>query len=257
MATAQVAVPTPAIPSSQRPEPGSVNLAIHKFHDAGSSPSDPAGIAAEIVKGINDALAKGDVIALANLFLDDSYWRDHLGLSWDFHTLKGKETISEFLKQNGCPLESIELDTSNAFTSPRVGAFDGIGEVKGVEFFFRYKAKGSTGRGTCRVAEDSDGKSKIFSFFTQLCELEGLEEPLGPRRPNGVQHGGKPDRKNWRETRQSDLNYEDGKEPTVLIVGRDHSAPHCIHDLTFDRCWPSWLDGGSSIENARYRCPEH
>lgn len=203
--------------------PTPVNIPVHKFPSAGSSPSDPAGIASEIVKSINDALSKDDVIALANLFLDDSYWRDHLTLSWEFRTFQGKDKISTFLKETGCNVKSIEIDTSNAFTSPRIGSFDGVGEVKGVEFFFTFKAKQGTGKGTCRLSEDNQGKWKIFSFFTQFRELNGFEEPAGPRRSHGVQHGGKPDRKNWLETRQAESNYDEGREPTVLIVGQSFS----------------------------------
>jgi hypothetical protein len=218
MATAKVA--QPPVPSFQRIEAGSFNIPVHKFPSAGSSPSDPAGIANEVVKNINAALSSDDVIALANLFNDDCYWRDHLVLSWDLRTFKGKEKLTTWLKENGCSLKSIETDTSNAFTSPRIGNFDGVGDVKGVEFFFTFKSKLGTGRGTCRLSEDGSGTPKIFSFFTQLMELTGFEEPVGARRSRGVEHGGKPDRKNWLETRQAQTNYDEGREPTVVIVGQ-------------------------------------
>jgi hypothetical protein len=217
MATAKVAQPT--VPSFQRIEAGSFNIPVHKFPSAGSSPSDPAGIVDEVLKNINDALSNADVIALANLFNDDCYWKDHLALSWDLHTFIGKDKLTNWLKENGCSLKSIELDTSNAFTSPRIGNFDGVGEVKGVEFFFKFKSKLGAGRGTCRLSEDGSAKWRIFSFFTQLQELTGYEELVGARRGRGVEHGGKPDRKNWLETRQSQTNYDEGGEPTVVIVG--------------------------------------
>lgn len=223
MATAKVAQP-PSIPSFERCEPGSVNIPVHNFPSAGSSPTDPSSIADEVVKSINAALSNDDVIGLANLFNDDCYWRDHLALSWEFRTFKGKDKLSSWLKENGCSLKSIQIDTSNDFTSPRIGNFDGVGEVKGVEFFFTFKSKQGTGRGTCRLSEDSSGKWKIFSLFTQLQELNGFEEPVGPRRTQGVQHGGKPDRKNWLETRQAESNYDEGREPTVMIVGQ-YSSP--------------------------------
>ena len=249
MATAKVAQPR-AIPSSERSVPGSVNLAVHKFPSAGSSPSDPASIANEVVKAINDALSKDDVIALADLFEDDCYWRDHLALSWDLRTFKGKQKVLNFLKENGCTLKSIELYTDNAFTSPRVGAFDGVGEVKGVEFFFTFKSKQGAGRGTCRLSEDKNGKWKIFSFFTQLIELAGFEEPTGSRRAQGVQHGGKPDRKNWLEQRQAESNYEEGREPTVLIVGQSFHRLLDLLELTSSRSWSGRSHNCCSSEDA-------
>ena len=218
MATAKVAQPRTTVPSFQRVE--GVNIPPHKFASAGSSPADPGSIADEVVKSINDALSKEDVIALANLFLEDCYWRDHLTLSWELRTFKGKDKVTTFLEENGCTVKSIELNKANAFTSPRVGNFDGVGEVKGIEFFFSFKSKVGAGKGTCRLSEDNNGRWKIFSFFTQLTELAGFEEPMGARRRQGVQHGGKPDRKNWLEQRQAELNYDEGREPSVLIVGR-------------------------------------
>src|SRR2546430_10546384 len=52
-----------------------------------------------------------------SLFLQESYWRDHLGLAWDFHTLKGPKNIVAFLEssKNGCRIKSIAIDKSSPF----------------------------------------------------------------------------------------------------------------------------------------------
>ena len=256
MATPKVAQPSDvpsARVSSQRIEPGSVNVPVHNWTSAGSSPSDPESVAKEVIKAINDALTKGDVLALAGLFIDDCYWRDHLTLSWELRTFKGKDKVTEFLEQNGCTLKSIEANTSHPFTAARIGAFDGVGEVKGVEFAFNFKSEQGAGKGTSRLSEDKDGKWKIFSFFTQLTELAGFEEPLGARRPAGVKHGGQPGRKNWKETRQAELNYEDGKEPSVLIVGKFLSTLYS-HQLNISRSWSGWSHTSRPLEDAQCRC---
>jgi hypothetical protein len=68
------------------------------------------------------------------------------------------------------------------------------------------------------------GKWKAFTLFTLMRELKGHEESVASRTPQGVDHGGKPGRKNWLECRVADANYE-SSEPAVLILG-ERNAPH-------------------------------
>ena len=49
-------------------------------------------------------------------------------------------------------------------------------------------------------------------------ELKGHEDAVFGRRPQGVDHGGKPGRKNWQDRRAADADFEES-EPVVLIVG--------------------------------------
>ncbi|KPI43444.1 putative indole-3-pyruvate monooxygenase YUCCA3 [Cyphellophora attinorum] len=205
-------------PSFRRLEPGSVNLLPHKFTSSGSDDADPAALATETIDAFNKALSGNDVIAVAGLFAEDSYWRDHLGLTWDVRTFFGKAMIQEQLSQNGCAVTSVKIDDSSAYRAPHIAAFDGASKVKGIEFFITFESKVGSGRGTCRLFEEN-GKWKIFSFFTSLRNIKGHEEATGPRRPTGVVHGGQPGRKNWVERRQSEQHYEDGREPTVIILG--------------------------------------
>ena len=63
-----------------------------------------------------------------------------------------------------------------------------------------------------------DGKA--WTLLTALDELKGHEEPAGPGRPKGVEHGADRDRQTWLEQRQEEaekLGYE--IQPEVVIVG--------------------------------------
>lgn len=64
-----------------------------------------------------------------------------------------------------------------------------------------------------------NGVWKVFTFYTFLKELKGHEESTGKRRPNGVAHGEHLSRKNWLDRRNEEETFENGEEPTVLIVG--------------------------------------
>ena len=79
----------------------------------------------------------------------------------------------------------------------------------------RLRDRGGAGSGILRLI---DGKA--WTLLTALDELRGFEEPKGPGRPRGVEHGAERDRLSWLERRQkeaSELGFVE--QPYVLIVG--------------------------------------
>ena len=73
-------------PSCERVETGSFPL------HAANLPSfpkpdfiDSKSVAAAWVESFNKTIGGPDVAGISNLFLAESYWRDHLCLSWDLH----------------------------------------------------------------------------------------------------------------------------------------------------------------------------
>lgn len=210
------------IPSSQRIEPGSVNIAIGKLPQTAITDSPAVDhICDDFVNRFNDALRGKDIQSIANFFLAEvGYWRDQLALSWDFRTLKGTATISEFLAKEGVKLKSIAIDRSSTFRSPVFAPFFSISEVKGITSFITITTEVGIGRGMVRLAEEADTKSwKIFTLSTVLTDLDGHEELTGHRRPKGVEHGHHPKRENWHERRLAGLNF-DSASPAVLIIGK-------------------------------------
>ena len=217
---ATVAVHSAIIPSYNRVEPGSSNLPIADFSAVPTTkPVDVHKAASEWVNAFNDAIQSHSFSGLSSLFLKESYWRDHLCLGWDFRTLKGPEAIVEFLQKSdkGCGLKSIAIDDSSPFRAPHSAPFNGTGTIHGVETFLTTTTDVGSGLGLVRLALDG-GKWKAFTLFTSMRELKGHEEGVFGRRPQGVEHGGKPDRKNWQERRVADASYED-TDPAVLILG--------------------------------------
>lgn len=184
--------------SHNRVEPGSIDIPIAKYPaSAKSSSIDAATIAGNVVEKVNESLSNKDYDSIANIFIKDGFWRDHLALSWEFHTLKGREKISNFLTKR-CRLTKIKIDTSTAVRSPQVCGLDVAGQVKGIQLFITVETDVGTGRGLVRLAEQ-DSEWKIFTLYTVLQELRGHEEPVNGRRPQGVQHGRDPNRINWQD----------------------------------------------------------
>ncbi|MCJ1449945.1 hypothetical protein MMC28_000273 [Mycoblastus sanguinarius] len=217
MATAAVQVP-----SYNRVEPGSKQLIPATYPNTNALPEvDFNKITSEWLGKLNNALSGQDYDAFKYLFFRGSSWRDQLGLSWDYHTLNGPEKIISFLKSrpNGNRIESIQIDNSKF--KPHASPVDFNGKINSVAAFLTIETDIGRGRGIVRLLEDKEdgGKWKAFTLFTAMHELKGHEETVRNNRPNGVDHGGKPGRKNWQERRTAMENFDGEIEPTVLILG--------------------------------------
>ena len=220
MATAAV-----QIPSHNRLEPGSSKIQAIPYPKAYAvGEVDVKAVVAEWTNKLNGALSNRNYALLNDLFLKDSCWRDQLGLSWDYHTLHGPEKMISFLQEsgsNGSRIRSLVVDNSNATRQPTISAVDPGGKVKCIASFITMETDVGRGRGLIRLVQDpeDDGKWKGFTLFTAMHELRGHEETVKANRPQGVDHGGQPGRKNWQDRRHAMENFEDGNEPTVLVIG--------------------------------------
>lgn len=205
-------------PSRERVVPGSCNIELGQFPKTMSEsesdlPLDPNVIADNIINQLNLGLSARDKAAVASLFLDNCYWRDHLCYSWDFRTIEGGQAIAAFVTE--APPSKIEIDRSSDSKSPHKAPIDSFGDVFGIEFYIKVTTENGQGNGIIRLAEH-DSKWYIFTVFTSMVELKGHEE--NKERPFGVRHGEQQGRKNWRDRRIDEINFE-GKDPAVLIVG--------------------------------------
>lgn len=209
--------------SSQRIEPGSVNHppAPWPAHfKTEPTPDEVAKIAANVVDTVNNHFDK-----VPDLFLHESqpgFWRDHLALTWNLRTLKGKDKIRDFLQTEAQVKEvpfQIQIDESHPFRTPKVAAFAPVDGLKGIQFYITFTSQNGKGRGVVRLVQEEKTEDwKIWTLFTTLEEYRDLAEPRGPNRPKGVEHGGQPGRMNWAQKRQEEINFTN-HEPDVLILG--------------------------------------
>lgn len=235
MATAAVQKPIEAIPSHMRCVPGSVNIPVAKFPTAANpaEPSDPIKTASEFVTAFNQSLSQQDFLTISRTFVDEGYWRDHLALSWVFRTSQSPTQILDFLEnsaksRDGFRLKSIDLDTTSDARSPKVVPVDASGTVSGIQFFIKLSTAVGNGTGVVRLTQQ-DGQWKIFTLYTRLEEIRGHEESVDGYRPKGVEHGGKPGRKNWAERREEEASFTNSEDPAVLVVGK--STPNSVSTL--------------------------
>lgn len=215
------------LPEDTRRVPGSANIKVANYPaPADISGADPRQEAEAIVAKLNQALTAKDYEAVSRLFHDESYWRDHLALSWEFRTLNTPGKIAALLKKE-CRLVSVQLDTSVAHRAPQVVPINVAGDVKGFAFFVTFETTLGSGQGFARLvkgAGPAGGEWKFYTFFTTLRKLKDVDEPRAAKRPVGHGHGPNKPKLNWKELREQQQDYVDS-EPAVLIIGKLPSSP--------------------------------
>ena len=224
---------TTVVVSSDRVEPGSFPLFIANLPKVTPPRAvDPDTAATQWVETFNKTVRNGEITGISELFLQESYWRDQLCLSWDFHTLQGPQKIVSLLVQskNGSRIKSLTLDKSSELRSPKASVLDASGQVHTIQAFLKVDTDVGRGAGIVRLVQEQ-GRWKAFTLFTFLTELKGHEELVGQRRPNGVSHGAHLSRENWLDRRIAEQNFENGQEPTVLILGEGWSFKYCSSAL--------------------------
>ncbi|THK34183.1 NAD(P)/FAD-dependent oxidoreductase [Ensifer sp. MPMI2T] len=156
---------------------------------------------------LGKALERGDIAAAVNLFQADCYWRDLVAFTWNIRTLEGQDQIRDMLSSQ---LAAIKPARFRQDEKEPASASDGL-----TEGWFEFETEVARGYGHIRLKN-----GLIWTLLTTMTELKGHEEPKGFRRPLGAEHGHDPDRKTWKEKRESEaaeLGHE--TQPYVVIIG--------------------------------------
>ena len=153
----------------------------------------------------NDALERGDAEAASELFLDTSFWRDLVALTWNIKTVENPDGIERMLS------ETLGRAKPRAFRTTEPPA-EGEGVI---EAWLAFETEVGRGTGHLRL---KDGKA--WTLLTTLQELKGHEEQAHGARRKGVEHGAFKDRETWLEERRreaEELGFE--TQPEVVVVG--------------------------------------
>jgi putative flavoprotein involved in K+ transport len=157
------------------------------------------------LRDFNAALAAADAGAAAELFATDAFWRDLVAITWNLKTLEGRDQIRAMLSETLAQARPRDFSASE----PPAEA-DGV-----IEAWLEFETEVGRGRGHLRLRDGS-----AWTLLTTLYELKGHEEPHGPQRPMGAEHGVDRERRTWLERRQQEavqLGYE--TQPEVLVIG--------------------------------------
>src|SRR5688500_7641877 len=167
--------------------------------------AEPAAQVEQWLSRFEEALARGDAEGAAELFLQDSYWRDLAAFTWNLTTVEGPDGVRDML----------EATLANA--KPRGFATTAPpAEAEGVtEGWFAFET--ATGGGDGRVRRKG---GKAGMLLAALRERKGHEGPRGAARPHGVEHGADRDRETWLEAREREAQeLGHTRQPYGVIVG--------------------------------------
>ncbi|MCF6737176.1 NAD(P)/FAD-dependent oxidoreductase [Blastococcus sp. KM273129] len=159
--------------------------------------------------GFEEALRARDVARAAGMFAATSFWRDLVSFSWNITTVENPEGVADLLTA------TLEHTDPSAFAveEPPEEA-DGVTTA-----WFTFETAVGRGRGLARLVEE-DGVTSAWTLLTTLSELKGHEEPRGPARPMGAEHGANRGRRTWLERReQEEADLGTGVQPYVLVIG--------------------------------------
>jgi putative flavoprotein involved in K+ transport len=187
---------------------------VPSLNDDGSLPMTASLPPNEAVTGVTawladfrDALAGGDPAAVADLFTEDCYWRDLVAFTWNIRTFEGRAAITEMVATT---LPHIQPGGWKVTDGEEPAGAGGVTEA-----WIDFETDAGRGHGHLRLRD-----GRCWTLLTTLNELKGYEEPQGPSRPKGAEHGANRGRVTWREDREreaSDLGVTE--QPYVLIVG--------------------------------------
>ncbi|HEX2073214.1 MAG TPA: NAD(P)/FAD-dependent oxidoreductase [Geodermatophilus sp.] len=161
------------------------------------------------LSGFEEALRDRDVARAAGMFAPTSFWRDLIAFSWNITTVEDPAGVTDLLTET--------LDR----TDPRFFAVEEPPEeADGVlTVWFTFETAVGRGRGIARLVDEA-GEDRAWTFLTTLHELKGHEEPRGPARPMGAEHGVNKQRLTWLERRQKEeAELGVSTQPYVLVIG--------------------------------------
>ncbi|THU96531.1 FAD/NAD(P)-binding domain-containing protein [Dendrothele bispora CBS 962.96] len=175
-------------------------------------------------ESFSSACSTSNVDTIISLFHPESYWRDTLPLTWDFRTFTGTSEIKQFLdarlalsKLNNFKLKQDSIVFQQVFPDLawiqleytfEVGQ-DGVGLASAIGRLIPTKSS----------ENDELVEWKALLMYTNLEDLKPFPEKIGPNRDREpMRHG------LWASQREKEVAFEDGNEPTVIIIGGGQSG---------------------------------
>lgn len=161
----------------------------------------------------SNAVELKDPEAIINLLLPNSFWRDFLSLTWDFRTLCGHENILRFL-QDQLPLMSMK---NIRLKEEYLNLQQPYPDIVWINTLFNFETQVGLASGIVRLVPTQSGEWRAYVVFTNLEDLKGFPEQIGPLRNPLPNHG------LWQHTRQRVSEFKD-EDPKVVIVGGGQSG---------------------------------
>ncbi len=163
--------------------------------------------------GFEQALHGLDSDALIRLFDEDSHWRDLLAFTWTITPHDDPAAISASLIKCQPSIKAKNFSLAEDRTPPRRVKRQGVDSIEAI---FAFATQFGRGHGLLRLVAERPDKAWVLT--TSLEELNGHEEPIHARRPEGSAYSRMFGGRNWSDNREIEQGFAE-REPTVLIIG--------------------------------------
>jgi hypothetical protein len=182
-------------------------LVLHDDVDRDSI--DPRSITKAWLENLQQKISQDQLKDVSELFIDESWWRDIVGLSWNITTKRGANDISQYLQSQAAKSGFGHFNViDQGALQPRLSDMGGL---IWIESGFTFDTKSGTGRGIVRLANVSALQWKAWIVHTNLDELKGFPE----------------------QPPQDILNEDKTKDAQVLIIGAGMSLGCSCRTVAF------------------------
>lgn len=165
----------------------------------------------------NAALTGDAPHSLAELFVEDSHWRNLLGISWQFATFSGRARLANELPARAREAGATWFHVDAGMLPPRKNVVAGR-EV--IEAIIRFDTNNGPGVGAVRLLPQPDGQARAWTFSTALDFDAICATRAAAQSQSHARDFASPD---WLEQRALDSTYDD-RDPDVLVVGGGHAG---------------------------------
>lgn len=155
---------------------------------------------------------------LADLFEDDSYWRNLSGISWPIRTFSGSRAIAGALCSRAAEAGVAGFLLDAETFKPRINVVAGR-EV--IEAAFRFDGRNGPGQGVVRIPTNTAKSPKAWTLSTGL----DIDAICRSRFANSGSESYRRDfsEPSWPARRQAEIAYSD-RDPEILVVGGGHAG---------------------------------
>lgn len=160
------------------------------------------------------AVTACDTSKCAALFVEHSFWRDILALTWDFRTFEGTPKIQRMLEDRLAVAQMTAMKMDEASVQLQRPYPD----IAWISATFTFETKLGLGSGVFRLSPVGDGEFKAHTVLTTLSALKGHPEQIGRLRDQEHLDGYL-----WTAQRSREIEFIDN-DPTVVIVGGGQSG---------------------------------
>jgi hypothetical protein len=145
------------------------------LHDDSTRDSiDPDSITKTWFENLQTKLSQDQLGDISDLFIDDSWWRDIVGLSWNITTKHGTKEISQYLQSQASKSGFGQFNSiDQGALQPRLSDMGGL---IWIESGFTFDTKAGIGRGIVRLANVGPLQWKAWIVHMTLDKLKGFPE---------------------------------------------------------------------------------